>query len=495
MNFFRKIISYGSVPLLIALVTVVGWRLFSYADYTLRKKPNARSFDMACLRDSNNLVPMVIIGSGPAGLNAALYAGRAQLDPLVIEGDNPGGALMETTYVENWPARSKILGKDIISEAREQAKGAGAKFLRDTVTSVDFSQWPYAIYTQKGITLRALSIVIATGSTPKTLGIPGEKDYWGKGVTTCALCDAPFHKGHTVVVIGGGDSAIEEATQLAAYADKVYILVRKDSMRAARSMQDRLKGYPTISVLFNKEVTAIRGDDKEVTHIDVYDNVTKQSETMQAQGVFLAIGHTPNSALFAHDLVIDEQGYIAVDKITQQTSVPGVFAAGDVQDNVFKQAVVASGDGAKASISAASFLMHQGYSAAFEESLHANMFKFGQEADARKHVVALRSEQDFVEKVKQSQGTVVVDFYADYCPSCLKMLPDVEEIANTFAESVTFYKVDVEEVSSVAEDLHIKSIPALLVFQNGALVGRFNEAMSRQQLNECVLRFVPGASA
>ena len=444
--------------------------------------------DMNIVKKVENAMPIVIIGSGPAALSAGIYGARGGADTLVIRGDKPGGALTETSYIENWPGRTKIMGPQLMTELHEQAKSFGVSFLNDTVDNVDFSSWPFTVHTEGGKTINALTVIIATGSTPRTLGIPGEQQYWGKGVTTCAICDAPFHKDHDVVVIGGGDSAAEEAMQLAPYAKNVIILVRKDQMRAAASMQARLTEYPNISITYNVEVKKITGDGQEVSHIELHNNKTNKTEQMAVKGVFLAIGHEPNTVLFEHALKTNKEGYLKVIGRTQQTSIPGVYAAGDIQDDRYRQAGVAAGHGIAAALDAGKFLQEHGYSPQVARGLASNLFN--PTADETKQIELLANNQEFADAIEKADGPVVLDFYAEYCPSCMRMLPDLETVAYQFGDQVTFYKVDLDQSKELAERFQVKSIPALLVFSDGQLVGRYNEAMNKKELHTFVKRFV-----
>jgi thioredoxin reductase (NADPH) len=260
------------------------------------------------------------------------------------------------------------LGADLIQNARKQAEGAGARIVEATVEKVDLSAWPFAVNLDDGTTMHALTLIIATGSRPILLGIPGEKKYWANGVSACARCDALFYKGKNVVVIGGGDVAIEEATELARFAKKVTIIHRRGQLRAAGRMQTRLKSYPQINLMYDTTVKEILGDQKKVTGISIV-HAGKQ-ETMPIDGVFLAIGHKPNIELFKNILETDDDGCLVLPGGNQQTSVPGVFAAGDVA-NHYRQAIVAAGRGAEAAIDAIEFLESVGFTLDEAEKLKA----------------------------------------------------------------------------------------------------------------------------
>ncbi len=307
-----------------------------------------------------DILPLVVIGSGPAGHTAAQYAGRLGIPTTMICGME-GGLLTQTSFVENYPGVKKILGQDLMSTMLEQTKEAGVHLIYDMVVSVDFSEWPYTIALEDGSMYRALSLIVTTGATPKTLGIPGETTYWGQGVSSCALCDALFFKGKDVAVVGGGDSAIEEAMQLSPHAKSVTIYVRKDRMRATSSMQQKLSGFSNIKAIeYHKMVTKVIGTDEGVTALEVQDLSTDKKETIPCDGLFLAIGHNPNTDLFAGQLSLTDSGHILVNERNQETSVPGVYAAGDVEDAQYRQAIVAAGRGCKAALSAVNYLREIG---------------------------------------------------------------------------------------------------------------------------------------
>jgi len=442
---------------------------------------------LSALLNKQNIVPLAIIGSGPAGLSAAIYGARGKVKTVVFQGEEPGGLLTKTSYVENWPGFKKILGKDIIKNLQDQAEIFGATLLNEQVTAVDLSSWPFTLTLGNGQTVTALTIVIATGSTPRTLGVPGEQEYWARGVTTCAICDAPFYKNEEVVVVGGGDSAIEEAMQLAPYAKKITILVRKESMRAAPSMQDHLKDYPHISVRYNVEVKEIVGNDSQVTGVLLHDSTLNKTEGMNISGVFLAIGHDPNSLLFKPFLTVDESNLIVLKGRSQATSIAGVYAAGDIADT-YRQAGIASGDGIKAALDATAFLQKIGFNQSFTKEVESSFY--AQEVAKKGDLTQVTTIQELTTQLAATDNPVFVDFYADYCPSCMQMLPVVQEAAVDFAGKATFVKVDTDNATELADEYVIKAIPALLVFKGGKIVGRYNQAMNKQELYEFVNRFV-----
>lgn len=446
-----------------------------------------RTVDFSLLKQKDTVLPVAIIGDGPAGASAALYTSRSDLYTVVFQGPKPGGLLTETSYVENWPAVGKELGSRIINNLRSQAQEHGAVFVPETIKSVDLRSWPYKLSNEDGQDIYALSVIIATGAVPRVLGAPGEKEYWGKGVTTCAICDAPFYKGRDVVVVGGGDSAVEEAAQLAPHVRSVTMLVRKDSMRASKASQQHLTSLPNVKVQYNTAIDEIIGDGKVVNKIRLLDTATKKTSEMPIDGVFLAIGHEPRTALFKDQLNIDENGYIQLKGRSQETSVEGIFAAGDVEDHVYRQAGVASGSGIKAALDAYSFLQSRGYTKQIQQQLQPKLY----EPQAQKGtVIAINSLEDFKKEVANSPIPVVLDFWARWCPSCLRMLPVVELVAGRFEGKIKFVKVDFAQVPALAEQLQVAKVPALVVYKQGEVVARYFDVMNKSEMTEFLQQFI-----
>jgi thioredoxin reductase (NADPH) len=308
---------------------------------------------------TNDTRDVVIIGSGPAGFTAALYAARANLEPLVLKGLDAGGQLMLTTEVENYPGFADgVMGPELMDQMEKQAARFGAEILPVHVTEVDLSSRPFLIKAGDQ-EWRARTLIVATGATARWLGVPGEEKLRGRGVSACATCDGFFFRDRDLIVVGGGDTAMEEATFLTRFASSVTIVHRRDEFRASKVMQDRALANPKIRVIWNSVLEEILGEDA-VTGVRLRDVATDEVTEVSTDGVFMAIGHDPTTALFRDALETDTEGYLKVQEPRTTTNVPGVFAAGDVTDRTYRQAVTAAGQGCKAAIDAERFLEAQG---------------------------------------------------------------------------------------------------------------------------------------
>ena len=318
---------------------------------------------------------MLIIGSGPAGLSAAIYGARAGLEPIVVQGLQPGGQLTITTDVENYPGfRDVIQGPWLMQEMQAQAEHVGTRMLWDTITSVDLSGagkqgMPFRAIGDGGDVYEGETLVIATGAQAKWLGVPGEQDLGGKGVSACATCDGFFFRGKKVVVIGGGNTAVEEALYLTNHSPDVTLIHRRDSLRSEKILQDRLFANPKITVVWNKKVDRFLGNPLSggLTGVALTDTVTGESSEIASDGAFVAIGHAPATELFTGKLAMDDSGYLLIEPGTPKTAIPGVFACGDVSDHIYRQAVTAAGTGCMAALDAERFLAEREFAAATEK--------------------------------------------------------------------------------------------------------------------------------
>lgn len=306
---------------------------------------------------SEDIKNLVIIGSGPAGYTAAIYAARAQLNPVVYEGAvSAGGALMTTTEVENFPGfKDGVMGPELMETMYEQAKRFGAELIRDDIMEVDLAGDIKVLKDGYGNTVKAKAVILATGSAYKEIGLENEKRLSGRGVSWCATCDGFFYKGKVVAVVGGGDSAMEEANFLTKFADKVVIIHRRDSLRASKIMAERAKANPKIEFVWNTEVIDVLGENK-IDSLKLKNTVTDEESIREFDGLFVAIGHSPRSELFTEQIELDHDGYVKVEGRSTRTNLKGVFACGDLVDHTYRQAITAAGSGCQAALDAERFL-------------------------------------------------------------------------------------------------------------------------------------------
>lgn len=304
----------------------------------------------------NTIHKLIIIGSGPAGLTAAIYAARANLEPIIIDGDDPGGQLMKTSYVENWPGEKSILGPKLMMNMRDHAKHFGTKFISGNVTKVDFANsYVKKIIVNDKTELQAHAVIIATGATPKRLRVPGEDTYWGKGVTTCAVCDGAFYPNKKVIVVGGGDTAMEDASFLKKFTKDITIIHILDKFTASHAMQERVLNDPDMTIHYNSTVTEFHGNDQHVTSVTVVNQQTGETMRLDADGVFIAVGLNPNSGPFRDHLSCNQGGWLeTVGNVG--TAVQGVFVSGDVHDYRYRQAITSAGAGCMAALDAERYL-------------------------------------------------------------------------------------------------------------------------------------------
>jgi thioredoxin reductase (NADPH) len=442
-----------------------------------------------------NVAPIAIIGSGPSGLSASLYIARAGMKAFVFGGADPLGQLTKTTYIENWPGVPKILGSNVMHTLQEQAESFGACMINDIVTEIKADTWPFVIKTEEGREFRALAIILCMGASPKTLGVPGEQEYWGSGVTTCAICDAPFFKNKDVVVVGGGDSAAEEVFQLAPYVKSVTMLVRKDHLRAAPAIKKRVEAIPNAKIEYNVQIKQIYGDDSGHVHaIDVLNNKTNQVEKRPIDGVFLAVGHTPNVSIVKDFLDTDELGYLVMQGRSQQTSLRGIFAAGEVQDHTYRQAGVAAGQGICAALDAINFLYDLGFNSSISAQLDEQFFEAF--SDKKLALQEINTLAEFNKYIAHSKGITVLDFYGKVCPECTKLKPALEAVAFKMQDKVKMYCADQHISKEIIYELvgnykvKLVTLPTVIVFRDGQPIDTMTKAMSKTEFYNYMKQFV-----
>jgi thioredoxin reductase (NADPH) len=414
--------------------------------------------------------PIVLLGGGVGSLTSAIYLGRAGLSPLVIEGPMPGGLLTQSHTVQNWPGVMEIDGTLLTDRIREQAEANGARFLNEEVIGVDFSKRPYLISTRsldgtgKTRQIQTETCIIAMGTKSNLLGIPGEQAYWGKGVTNCAICDGALYKGKIVGVVGGGDAAVLEALYLSNIAKEVHVFIRKDSLRAIEEKRVAvLREKGNVKFHYNTTVEAVNGNDDGVTGVKLKNGRTERSFALD--GLFLAIGSTPNSKIFEKSLQLDEKGYIVLTN-DQQTSLAGVYAIGDIADPVYKQAVSAAGDGAKAALQAQQYLSDS------ENKIAVYTDKKSKKAEvmvAQHEVVEISSMEQFHKELADSEIPIIIDFYATWCSPCKRVSPIIDSSANLLAGKVRFLKVNVDHFLELSATYNVKAMPTVLLLDSSGV--------------------------
>jgi thioredoxin reductase (NADPH) len=439
---------------------------------------------------------LVIIGSGPAGYTAAIYAGRANLKPVVFEGFQagglPGGQLMTTTEVENFPGFPQgITGPDLMEDMKAQAERWGAELYTEDVISVDLSQRPFTVRSQER-EIKTHSIVIATGATAKRLGLPSEHEFWSRGISACAICDGatPLFRGSELAVIGAGDSAAEEAIYLTKYGSKVNLIVRSHKMRASKAMQDRVLNNPKIQVHWNTETIDVFGN-SNMEGLKVRNTETGTESTISAKGLFYAIGHKPNTSLFQGQIDLDDVGYVATKSGSVETSVEGVFAAGDVQDHEFRQAITAAGSGCMAAMLAERWLSLQGLITEFHASVETPSNELQQT------LIAITTEFDVnvtchvggyaLRKLfHESDRLLVVKYVSPGCGPCRTLKPILNKVVDEFEQQIHFVEIDIDQDRDIAENAGVTGTPTVQFFKDKELIQEVKGVKQKSEYRQLI---------
>ena len=451
---------------------------------------------------------LVIIGSGPAGYTAAIYAARANLKPVMFEGLQaggvPGGQLMTTTEVENFPGFPEgITGPQLMSRMKAQAERWGTECYTEDVLEVDLSQRPFTVRSTER-EFKTNSIIIATGATAKKLGLPSEKIYWNNGISACAICDgaSPIFIGEELVVIGGGDSAAEEAVYLTKYGSHVHLLVRREEMRASKAMQDRVLENPQVTVHWNTEAVDVFGENNRMTGIKVRNRKTGEETEIEAKGLFYAIGHNPNTSLFKGQLELDEVGYIVVKPGTVETSVEGVYAAGDVQDHEYRQAITAAGTGCMAALLAERWLSehkliteyHQQPQPEIRETT-TEIQEVTNQADteatfdlnATRHYGGYALRKLFHE----SDRLLMVKYVSPTCGPCKTLTPILNKVVDEYEGKIHFVEIDITEDPEIAQMGQVIGTPTIQFFRDRELVKEMKGVKQKSEFRQVIEQHLP----
>lgn len=444
---------------------------------------------------------VVIIGSGPAGYTAAIYAARANLKPFVFEGFQagglPGGQLMTTTEVENFPGFPEgIMGPELMDRMKAQALRWGAELVTEDVTFVDLSQRPFIVRSEER-EVRARSIIIATGATAKRLGLPSEHEFWSRGISACAICDGatPIFHGAELAVVGAGDSAAEESIYLTKYGSIVHILVRGDKMRASKAMQDRVLSNPKITVHWNTQPVDVVGEGDRMTGIKIRDTKTGEESVLSVKGLFYAIGHTPNTSLFKGQLELDEVGYIVTKHGSVETSLEGVFAAGDVQDREFRQGITAAGTGCMAAMLAERWLSANGLIEEFHQTpasekpdTPATAKKTEAEQASEFHLEATRHRGGYALRklFHESDRLLVVKYVSPHCGPCHTLKPILDKVVDEFDGKIHFVEIDIQQDPEIAENAGVMGTPTIQFFKDKELLTELKGVKQKSQYRQLI---------
>lgn len=445
---------------------------------------------------NNSIENVVIIGSGPAGYTAAIYTARANLKPVLFEGLQaggvPGGQLMTTTEVENFPGfPDGITGPQLMERMKAQAQRWGTECYTEDVIKVDLSQRPFTIFSTER-EIKAHSVIIATGATAKRLHLPSEEQYWNNGISACAICDgaSPIFKQQEVGVIGGGDSALEEAIYLTKYGSHVHLLVRRNQLRASKTMQDRVLNHPKITVHWNSKPVDVFGENGRLTGIILEDSQTGEQRKLAIQGLFYAIGHTPNTSLFQGQLDLDEVGYIKVKPGTVETSIEGVFAGGDVQDHEYRQAITAAGTGCMSALLAerwlsANHLIQEYHQTQSEETTVSEVVtetvvtdpKASFDPQATRHYGGYALRKLF----HQNDRPLMVKYVSPTCGPCRALKPILDKVVDEFEGKIHFIEIDISVDPEIAENGNVTGTPTVQFFKDQDLVKEYKGVKQKSE--------------
>jgi thioredoxin reductase (NADPH) len=441
---------------------------------------NLTEEDIKNLYEAKNRTDLAIIGSGPAGLSAAIFSARHGIPTYVFTGPNHLGYLKEGLLVENLPGADADSGINVMKKLEKQARHFGAHFIDDTIEGMDLTVWPRKL---KGANrdYSAEAVIIATGAKPRSLGVDGESSYTYKGILSCGLCEAHLAKGQDVIIIGG-DNATERIFQLLPHAKSITLLLRSGSMNALPSMKKKIKELPTVKILYNQDVVKFLGDGKHLAGIDVLDKQTNKVNYMPTRWVFLSIGYTPNTELFRNHVDLDEDGYIKVDFSTYETSIPLVYAAGNVCDSRYQLAATCLGSATQAAFNATQAITHLPISRDMVEKIKDNAYV--SEVSNEQFPIAEVQQENELENIIKNNKFVVADFFVKTCPECRRVGIMLNSLASKYKDRITFIKVDDAKFDTLSKLYTIEYVPSLLFFSNGTMVDKIEDKLTEQQLEQ-----------
>jgi thioredoxin reductase (NADPH) len=489
----------------LGLISVAVLGVTGCSEFFVRKAQPQSLFQVSQVAFDADTYPAVVLGGGVGGMTAGVYLAMANINTVLVQGAMPGGLLTQSLSVRNWPGELESPGMAITDKLLAHARKQGVEVFAEKVTAINTATWPYAITlsdladTSRVRTIKALSVIIGMGALSNYLGIPGEKEYWSKGVTNCAVCEGSLYKDKVVCVIGGGNSAIEEAHYLAGIARKVYVFVRRDVLRATDNRKDDLVAMKNVEIVYNTSLQKIVGDGQKVTSVIAVDAKTEKTTEYPMDGVFLAIGFTPNTAIFKDTVALTPEGYIALTR-DQQTSVSGIFAVGDIVDPVYKQAVTAAGDGCRAALQAHQFLQHCGYTPPVAPAIKPTQVearvgdveqvkavqpeeikketntesKTVVESASAEHSYApgvaheMKSTQEVLDLISSSKKPIIIDFHAPWCGPCRQMAPMYGRLAERYADKAIFIKINIDDLGGFATQYRIQGVPTFVFIKDGA---------------------------
>ncbi len=445
-----------------------------------------QTYRLDLIAKQENLVPVAIIGSGPAGYSAAITTSRAGMHTVIFEGAKPGGQLMGTTFVENWPGVPRATGPEIMASIEKQAKNFGSHFSTEIIEKISLKEWPFKLYTNTNTTISALTVIIATGTSPAKLDIPGEATYWGKGVMSCAVCDSPFTKNSRVVVFGGIDHIskhgmltkdivsaeriIEQVIQLAVYAKEITVVIPTYHIQLVDFLKRRFCAYPQVSLKYNTGIFEILGDEKKVTAVELFDTKKMSKQLIATDWIFLATEQKPATSLFEKQLDLSASKHIRIGCNTQETSIAGVFAGGNVSNERYRQASTASGDGVKAGLDALEFIrktlqIDDPYLTRLKEKLY---FPIDQKHFSHKNSQCARilTEREFSSKLQEKNNLLKIFLiHSSFCPDCKIILPLLLSFQEMYKDKIDIILINSLEAAELVKALGVFSLPTCLFYQ------------------------------